>query len=126
MRHRDGLPELLVVTARRNREHWVLPKGHLEPGEDPAAAAVREVREESGVIAEVRAPLDDTVIELGGEHQRVRWFLMEASDQTDADELREVVWLDPPAALARLSFPDARTVAEHALTALAATAEDSP
>lgn len=123
VRRRDGLPELLVISGRRHRNLWVLPKGHIAPGEDAATAAVREVRAEAGVIASVVAPIDDTELMVGGEPQRVRWFLMESSSQGEADELREVVWLDAPAALARLTFPDARAVAEHALALLAATAD---
>ena len=36
-----------------------LPKGHLDPGETPAAAALREVREEAGVESTVREELGD-------------------------------------------------------------------
>ncbi|MBZ0237939.1 MAG: NUDIX domain-containing protein [Deltaproteobacteria bacterium] len=127
IRHRsDGLPELLLVTGRRHREHWVLPKGHVAPGEPPEAAAVREVHEEAGVVAEIVAPLDDVTVEIGGERHVIRWFLMELRAQEEAHELREVVWLDAPAALERLTFPDTRRVAEHALAVLAATADASP
>ena len=45
------VPEFLIVTSRSNPEHWVLPKGHIEPGESPRSAAVREVLEETGVEA---------------------------------------------------------------------------
>jgi 8-oxo-dGTP pyrophosphatase MutT (NUDIX family) len=125
-RHRtDGMPELLLVTGRRHRDHWVLPKGHVDPGEAPEGTAVREVREESGVIADVVAQLDDVVIDVGGEHQIIRWFLMEARAQHEEHELREVVWLDAPSALERLTFADTRTVAEHALAVLAETADAS-
>jgi 8-oxo-dGTP pyrophosphatase MutT (NUDIX family) len=126
VRHRtDGMPELLVVTGRRHRDHWVLPKGHVDPGEVPEETAVREVREESGVIADVTAQLDTVALDVGGEQQVVRWFLMEAREQHEEHELREVVWLDAPAALERLTFPDARLVAEHALAVLAETSDAS-
>ncbi|WP_166983278.1 NUDIX hydrolase [Paramicrobacterium fandaimingii] len=39
------------------RQAWTLPGGGLEPGEDPAEAAVREIREETGYDAE----LDETL-----------------------------------------------------------------
>jgi 8-oxo-dGTP pyrophosphatase MutT (NUDIX family) len=126
VRHRsDGLPQILLVNGRRHRDHWVLPKGHVEPGEIPERTAVREVREESGVVAHIVAPLDDVAVEVGGEHQLIRWFLMEARGQVEEHELREVVWLDATSALARLTFPDTRTVAEHALALLAATSDSS-
>lgn len=123
VRRRDGLPELLLVTGRRHRDRWVLPKGALASGEDPARAAVREVDREAGVEAGVVAQLDDTELIVDGERQHVRWFLLESSAQHETDELREVVWLDAPAALERLTFADARVVAEHALAHLAATAD---
>lgn len=126
MRHRsDGMLELLLVTGRRHRDHWVLPKGHVDPGEDPEQTAVREVREEAGVLADVTAQLDDVAIDVGDEHQLIRWFLMEARDQREEHELREVVWLDASAALERLTFADTRVVAEHALAVLAETSDSS-
>jgi 8-oxo-dGTP pyrophosphatase MutT (NUDIX family) len=47
-------PEILLV---RYREAWVLPGGRLAPGEDPAAGAVREVLEETGLRVAVRRRL---------------------------------------------------------------------
>src|SRR5436190_7721942 len=38
----------VLVVNQRGRS-WSLPKGHIEPGEDPLAAARREIYEESGV-----------------------------------------------------------------------------
>jgi bis(5'-nucleosidyl)-tetraphosphatase len=43
----DG-PRVLLLRAYRN---WDLPKGRLEPGETPLEAALREVREETGLAA---------------------------------------------------------------------------
>ncbi|HXT19293.1 MAG TPA: NUDIX domain-containing protein, partial [Thermoanaerobaculia bacterium] len=43
--------EVLLIAPRAGR--WQLPKGHVEPGEAPTEAAVREVREETGVSARV-------------------------------------------------------------------------
>ena len=40
--------ELLMI---RLRNHWDLPKGHIEKGEDSHTAALREVREETGIEA---------------------------------------------------------------------------
>lgn len=43
-----GQRRYLVLRAFRN---WDLPKGRLEPGETPLAAAIRETREETGIAA---------------------------------------------------------------------------
>src|SRR5215213_7244397 len=47
VRFDDDEPRLLLVTARRNPKTWIFPKGHIEDGETPAEAAVREAREEA-------------------------------------------------------------------------------
>ncbi len=39
---------ILVVNQRGNS--WSLPKGHIEPGEEKLAAAIREIEEESGIL----------------------------------------------------------------------------
>ena len=39
-----------VVVVNQNSNSWSLPKGHIEPGEDPLTAAKREIKEESGII----------------------------------------------------------------------------
>ncbi|MBV9293830.1 MAG: NUDIX domain-containing protein, partial [Frankiales bacterium] len=52
---RDPDGRLLLVQRGRDpgRGRWSLPGGRLERGETPAAAAVREVREETGLDVEV-------------------------------------------------------------------------
>lgn len=50
---------LLVQRGRGNLKGlWSLPGGHIEPGETARAAAVREVREETGVEAELVGLVD--------------------------------------------------------------------
>jgi 8-oxo-dGTP pyrophosphatase MutT (NUDIX family) len=38
----------LIVRAKQNPADWIFPKGHIEPGESAAAAALREARERLG------------------------------------------------------------------------------
>lgn len=52
----DGDRVLLIST--RGGTRWQLPKGHLEAGETERRAAVREVLEEGGVVAEIVDRLD--------------------------------------------------------------------
>lgn len=41
---------MLLVTSSRRPELWIVPGGGVEPDEEPAVTAVREVLEEAGVI----------------------------------------------------------------------------
>ena len=55
-RRTGSCPEFLLghpggpLWARKDHGAWMVPKGLIEPGEDPAAAAVREFEEETGLI----------------------------------------------------------------------------
>mgnify|MGYP001128868326 CR=1 FL=1 len=54
-RRTGSRPEFLLghpggpLWARKDQGAWMVPKGLIEPGEDPAAAAVREFEEETGL-----------------------------------------------------------------------------
>jgi 8-oxo-dGTP pyrophosphatase MutT (NUDIX family) len=39
----------MVLLVNQNGTSWSLPKGHIEPGEEPLQAAIREITEESGI-----------------------------------------------------------------------------
>ena len=117
-RVRSGRPEFLLVTARRRPDVWVYPKGHIEAGETPQETAVREVEEEAGVRANVVKRIDDVSLEIRGEQQRIRYFLMSAFEETDHDEGRQVAWLSARAANERLVFPEAQATLRRALDAL--------
>lgn len=112
---------LLIATAGGRR--WQLPKGHLEGAEQPSEAAVREVREETGVTGRVVAPvsgIDYTFLERGMRRIRkhVDYFLLSYESGSEADfDPREVVsarWFSWPEALDKLSHANERKVAEEA------------
>lgn len=114
-RSAEGRVEVLLVTAKRRRDQWVFPKGHIERGESPEAAAVREVAEEAGVIADVLETIRDTTRVVAGEPQLVRYFAMRARGERQADEDRDVLWLDPFEAGIQLTFGDTRDVLREAV-----------
>jgi 8-oxo-dGTP pyrophosphatase MutT (NUDIX family) len=46
-RDKNGKVEILLIQDAKNR--WTIPKGHVEPGEEPGATAEREIQEETGL-----------------------------------------------------------------------------
>lgn len=112
---------LLIATAGGRR--WQLPKGHVEPGESIAQAAVREVREETGVSGRIVAELpgiDYFFVEKDGRRVRkhVDYFLLDytGGDEEDFDpvEVDGARWFPWEEALGRLSHANERRVAERA------------
>jgi 8-oxo-dGTP pyrophosphatase MutT (NUDIX family) len=109
---------------------WQLPKGLVNTGETPEAAALREVAEETGLHTTPVAPLD--VIEYwyygsrGGQkvrfHKRVHFFLLQyvSGDVADHDhEVEEARWVHLDAAKTLLSFAGERKVMAQAAALLA-------
>lgn len=104
----------LIKTASEGR--WQLPKGIIDPGETPETAALREVREEAGILCEIVAPLE--VIEYwfaaaydGGPkkryHKKVHFYLMNflSGDVEDHDqEVSEARWVEINEASEMLAF----------------------
>ena len=109
-RSADGAWEYLLVEARRSPGEWVLPKGHIEPGETPEAAAVREVEEEAGVRAVVLARAGESEYVLDGQSVRIIFFLMRYQGEAAPDEDRACVWRRYEDALRLLRFEDTRRV----------------
>ena len=104
----DAGAEVLVVSAKNEREHWIFPKGDLEAGESPAEAAEREVREEAGVESRVLAPAGDLEFAHRGRHLRVRYFLLELTNRVGEGDGREVTWRTIDDALDALTFDGTR------------------
>ena len=109
--------ERVLVLVRRGRGEVRLPKGHVEPGEEVQAAALRETREESGYAGlVVRVDLGTQVVEFDYKERHVvrdeRYFLMALAGDpgvpAGGEEQFEPVWLTWDQALAALTFEPER------------------
>ena len=112
---------LLIATAGGSR--WQLPKGRLEEGETPEMAAVREVREETGVTGRIVAALPGIDYWFAeGRRKRIRkhvdYFLLEYVSGSELDfdrrEAAAASWFAWSEALAKLTHVNERRVAESA------------
>jgi ADP-ribose pyrophosphatase YjhB (NUDIX family) len=131
VRPRDGTYQVaLILVASAKGERWQLPKGWVEQGEDAAAAALREVREETGLAAEIIEPLpeiDYWFFQGKGlrVHKYVIFYLMRATGGRVDDHDHEVDtarWFPIAAAADALAFDDERDLVREAQQRL----EDRP
>jgi len=111
VRRDNGVPRVLIVTARKRRRRWVLPKGTVEQGERPAATALREIREEAGVTGKVIAPAGTTEYNARAGRVRVQYYLIEFKRATNGRrEDRDVRWCVVEDAMKKLTYANARRV----------------
>lgn len=106
----DGHGPQVLVVHRPAYDDWSLPKGKLDPGEDDATAAVREVEEETGVRAQVlRDAGAIDYVDRRGRPKVVRYFVMMVMDDPGTrepdDEVDLVAWWPISQARTALTYP---------------------
>ena len=103
----------VLLVDHRQLDRWLPLGGHIEPGEDPEQAALREVAEESGLAVELCgerpprefpgtkrlvAPVYLDVHDIVGEHRHIGmiYYARATSDRTmlSAEEHRQIRWFD--------------------------------
>lgn len=122
----DACALLISRYDRRNRIIWSFPKGHIEPGENDRQAALREVHEETGIVAEVVERLGEIdfwfTVEGRRIHKTVHHFLMVAvgGELSDSDpEVESVEWVPLDDVHSRLAYSDERSLLRQARRSIA-------
>jgi 8-oxo-dGTP pyrophosphatase MutT (NUDIX family) len=116
----DSTGKLGLLIGRRDpkdstgkRILWSLPKGHIEEGETPEEAALREVQEETGIVSVIEKSLGviDFWFMAGGKriHKTVHHYLFRESGgllAAQESEVDEVAWFALSEIVDRLAYPD--------------------
>lgn len=97
-----------LVVSSSDGANWVLPKGHIDPGESPEEAALRELKEEAGVVGEIVDRLSVQHFTKAHIEVVIQYFLIRELGSTEAVEKRTVRWDEENAALQLLTFEEAR------------------
>jgi 8-oxo-dGTP pyrophosphatase MutT (NUDIX family) len=117
---KNGVEVALIRVGEANR--WQLPKGIVEADEDLETAALREVREETGVEAALVAPIDTIEYWYYGKrgdrpvrfHKFVHFFLLEyrfsGVPEEDREVIKEVRWVGLDEAEEMLAFGNEKKV----------------
>lgn len=126
MRRFNGQWQILAIRPRGKSHVWALPKGHIDGRESEQEAAVREVREETGVRVSLDEKLGDIEywFRADGEriHKSVAFFLLQwasGAPMPQATEVEEAAWIDMESAHDKLNYAGERELVLKAAEILA-------
>lgn len=111
---------LLIRRGKPPRQgEWSLPGGRIEPGERAIDAALRELREETGVEADILGLIDvvDGVFPEHGRHYvlidfAARWL---SGEPVAGDDATEAVFLPLDEAVARVDWSETKRILHQAV-----------
>ncbi|MFL5480436.1 MAG: NUDIX hydrolase, partial [Gemmatimonadaceae bacterium] len=122
-RHNEQV-EVVIISVGSERR-WQLPKGLVDKGEKPEITAVREAREEGGVVSELVEHIETIEYWYAGIengirvrfHKRVHFYLLRyvSGDTKDHDwEVNEARWVPIEDAAGQLAFDNEKRVMAQA------------
>lgn len=104
---REGQSVQVVLVHRPRYDDWTLPKGKVDAGESYEEAALREVREEASILAEIGPELPSTTyLDRSGKNKHVRYWAMKVAEGSPAgdNEVDVAEWVDLVEARSRLTY----------------------
>jgi len=112
----------VLLTQHSQNKSWGFPKGLIDPGQTSKEAALREVKEEGGVEAEILEKVGDSKYVYTFNNEKIFkvvtiYFMKYLSgDPKDHDwEVMDIGWFSPEEALKKLSFPNDKLLLKKAL-----------
>ena len=130
----DGRKVLLVqVKNMKGRKIWTFPKGHIEAGETPRQAALREVLEETGYKAVIVRPMIRVkyAFTFQGNYikKMVQWYLMKKLGRIgkhDASEILSIRWVSLSKARELVQYPSDIRLVEMLMSSMGIVPVENP
>ncbi len=130
----DGRKVLLVqVKNMKGKKIWTFPKGHIEAGETPRQAALREVLEETGYKATIIRPMIRVkyAFTFQGNYikKMVQWYLMKKLGRIgkhDASEILSIRWVSLLKAHELVQYPSDIRLVDMLLASMNITPHETP
>jgi ADP-ribose pyrophosphatase YjhB (NUDIX family) len=110
----NGAAQYLLLKPKDGADEWLLPKGHIEYGEGHGEAALREVREEAGIVGRLRGFVARTDFKDAKGKVDAKFYLIERIGALEPRENRLVEWHPFEDAVAKLSFAESKLVLQQA------------
>ena len=122
---RNGSDAEVALIQPRDREAWSLPKGLIEKGESPQSAALREVREETGLLGDIVERIDTIKYTYNARWENppvrvfkiVTFYLLHSTggDVSQHDrEVDRVEWFPLDYAVSHATYPQEREILRKA------------
>ncbi len=105
-----GGPDYCLIRSKKPPIEWVLPKGHIDTGEEYWQTAMREVREETGAFTWLVSAIDTDQYWIGDKKVVVRFYLMKFASEGTPTEQRNPEWHSYEQALELLTHPSSQNI----------------
>lgn len=130
----DGRKVLLVqVKNMKGKKIWTFPKGHIESGETPRQAALREVLEETGYKAVIVRPMIRVkyAFTFQGNYikKMVQWYLMKKLGRIgkhDASEIISIRWVSLHKARELVQYPSDIRLVDMLMSSMHLSSNENP